>query len=260
MKRLDVKNPFGAPVWYKEITGSTMDDARSLCDAGSPHGTVIVAGSQTQGVGRSGRVWVSPKGNLTFTVLLRYPQKTIPAAPALRAGLAAARALESCFPVLRCAIKWPNDILLRHNDRWRKVSGILAAASGGAVFIGIGVNLGADEFSPELRDKAVSIIPLLAAGGVQYSSRERVTLLEKILFYLRETLEGESWQSAIEARLYKKGEAVRFIAGAPPEYGFSDNAPARIFGTLSGIAKDGSLLLAVDGKITAFACGELDVY
>lgn len=123
-------------------TGSTNDDVAGLARAGAPEGTVLVAEEQTSGRGRLDRDWRSPpRAGLTFSVLLRPPA----AVPAHRrtwlpllAGIAVQRAVERLGEVPTW-LKWPNDVLL--GDDLRKVAGILVQAGGGAVVVGIGLNV-----------------------------------------------------------------------------------------------------------------------
>ena len=126
--------------------------------AGAPEGLCIVAREQTHGRGRQGRSWVSPRdAGLYFTVTLRptldletWPLITLATAVAVSEALR-----ESCK--LRTDIKWPNDILF--DDR--KLCGILAetveTSAGMACVVGIGLNLTAESFPPELEDRATSI-------------------------------------------------------------------------------------------------------
>ena len=92
---------------------------------------------QTAGRGRRGHTWQNAPGQaLYYTILFKEPLAD-PACLSLASGLAAARALEECFGV-RCALKWPNDLLLGG----KKVVGILCEGFSGAFVSGIGVNLG----------------------------------------------------------------------------------------------------------------------
>ena len=56
---------------------------------------------------------------------------------ALRVGLAAAEAIESCASEADVGIKWPNDLFIGP----RKVGGVLCEALGKAVVAGIGINV-----------------------------------------------------------------------------------------------------------------------
>jgi BirA family biotin operon repressor/biotin-[acetyl-CoA-carboxylase] ligase len=110
-------------------------------------GLVVWAHSQTGGRGRSGRIWVSPPGNVYASILVRAPE-TPRHAPEI--GFVTALAVRDTIldlprhnaapPVVAC--KWPNDVLVDG----KKVSGILtemATDPDGRTWIiaGVGINL-----------------------------------------------------------------------------------------------------------------------
>jgi BirA family biotin operon repressor/biotin-[acetyl-CoA-carboxylase] ligase len=76
----------------------------------------------------------------------------------LAVPLAVCEAAEHLRPDLQCKVKWPNDI----HVEGRKLAGVLIEArpQDGWAVIGIGLNLTIklDEFPPELRDTATSIL------------------------------------------------------------------------------------------------------
>jgi BirA family transcriptional regulator, biotin operon repressor / biotin---[acetyl-CoA-carboxylase] ligase len=122
-------------------TGSTNADLLGEASRGLEEGTVLVAGSQTAGRGRMGRQWVSPPGAaLTFSVLLRpaaVPQASRGWVPLL-AGVAVALAIREETGV-EASLKWPNDVQVNG----AKLAGILAEQAGGAIVVGIGLNVSA---------------------------------------------------------------------------------------------------------------------
>jgi BirA family biotin operon repressor/biotin-[acetyl-CoA-carboxylase] ligase len=144
-----------------EELASTSDLAKALADEGADHGTVVVAETQTAGRGRRGRAWVSPpRKNVYFSVVLR-PELPPPRATELTlvASLAICDALRQAG--VDAGIKWPNDVLARG----RKIAGILTELAAEPdrvhwVVLGVGVNVNAsrDDFPPELRDEATSIL------------------------------------------------------------------------------------------------------
>jgi BirA family biotin operon repressor/biotin-[acetyl-CoA-carboxylase] ligase len=247
---LQIKNPFGAPVYCKDTVTSTMDEARSFTD--EPSGTVIAAGEQTAGRGRSGRPWkMNREENLSFTVMFRYGEAAaIPLCLTLRTGLAVSRAVEDFAALVlgrplsgRVQIKWPNDVmLLDGNGRGRKAVGILTEADEGTVYVGIGVNVAQEAFPPELAGKACSIVQALSEPADQGAAalmmvEKRFTLLELVLSRLYEELETAdgnhrgTWREGLEERLYMKGQRVCFIPGLPEEISATasnaaDSAPA----------------------------------
>lgn len=140
-------------------TGSTNDDARQFAMEGAPHGTVIVAESQSSGRGRRGSQWISPPGRNLICSIIWRPSSALETWPRLTHAVAVAVA-ESIEEIgLQPQIKWPNDIYLSG----RKVCGILLESAGNAqgmfVVIGFGlnVNLRAEEFPSELTASATSL-------------------------------------------------------------------------------------------------------
>jgi BirA family biotin operon repressor/biotin-[acetyl-CoA-carboxylase] ligase len=117
--------------------GSTSDLALDAARAGAAEGATFRADIQTSGRGRHGRDWVSPKGNLYLSVLLR-PSRPKPEWPGLSlvAGLALHDALAGFRGAERVRLKWPNDVLF--DDR--KVAGLLLEVHDDAVILGCGVN------------------------------------------------------------------------------------------------------------------------
>jgi BirA family biotin operon repressor/biotin-[acetyl-CoA-carboxylase] ligase len=144
-----------APLEHFDSVGSTSDELKRRAAAGAPAWAVVTAEQQTRGRGRSGASWVSPRGNLHLSVLLRPsnagPQLSL---VPLLAGIAVASSLREYE--LRAEIKWPNDVLVED----RKIAGVLAEASTlgteVAIVLGIGIDVNADAGVP--------------AGGVSYAS------------------------------------------------------------------------------------------
>lgn len=142
-----LKLPEGYGLAWHEALDSTSEEAKRRAEAGASGPLWIVAESQTQGRGRYGRTWESPRGNLAATLLLT--EAMAPAKAALVsfiAALAVADMLDAYLPAL-ARLKWPNDVLIRG----RKIAGILleARAPQGRgepvawLAAGIGVNLAA---------------------------------------------------------------------------------------------------------------------
>jgi len=152
---------FGRNILFLREVGSTNDLAKELAGYGADEGTVVVAETQTAGRGRLDRGWVSPKGGLWFSVVLR---PKVRAGEAVRlvfvAGSAVAEVLRELYG-LKSETKWPNDVLVNG----RKVCGILTEMNTigekvNYVIVGIGVNANFDVekvFPEELRVIATSL-------------------------------------------------------------------------------------------------------
>lgn len=151
----------GRPVYFYEQTGSTNLEAKHLAEAGSPHGTLVVADMQTAGRGRRGRTWISPAGtNIYFTIVLK-PEFAPDRASMLTLVIAHAIARtfrDSLKLGDRVRIKWPNDIVIDG----RKSCGILTEMSVEQdyiqhVVIGVGINVRRQEFAPEIAERAIAL-------------------------------------------------------------------------------------------------------
>lgn len=132
-----------------------------------PDGTAVTADCQTAGRGRMDRSFQSPKGQgIYLSVLLRpsLPPDRLPPVTAL-AGVAVCAAVERVCGV-RPGLKWPNDPVLKG----KKLCGILTEMSLEAetgrvqsLVLGIGINVGQgpEDFSPEVREVATSLLQAL---------------------------------------------------------------------------------------------------
>lgn len=168
LSKLAPGHPWGGLLQYYPTLDSTNTLAKTLAAQGAPHGTVIVAGSQTGGRGRMGRSFHSPEGRgLYFSVILRpdcaagdLMHLTCAVAVAVRDAIARLTGLNP-------GIKWINDLVCGD----KKVAGILTELSlfpgsskVACAIVGIGINCRQreEDFPPELRSIAGSLA--MAAG------------------------------------------------------------------------------------------------
>lgn len=140
---------------------STNDVAKDLAKEGAPHGTVVLAETQTGGRGRGGNRWHSPPDiGLYLSILLR-PGADANAPAVLQITTAVGVAWAAMKRTGKAArIRWPNDVVMGG----RKVAGILAEAENAgtedAVFVvGIGMNVAhrREDFPADLRESATSL-------------------------------------------------------------------------------------------------------
>lgn len=141
MTEAHLPQPFALQAF--ESIDSTNDEAARQAAGGAPDSTVIWALEQTAGRGRRGRDWVSERGNLFASVLVRPncgPQHV--AEFTFMAANALAEAISNLLPGKAVTCKWPNDVLVDG----RKVAGILLEAETTAdgvpwLVVGLGVNV-----------------------------------------------------------------------------------------------------------------------
>jgi BirA family biotin operon repressor/biotin-[acetyl-CoA-carboxylase] ligase len=135
---------------YRDSADSTQSIAIALAekhadDDDDIHGTVVIAEQQSSGRGRMKRKWLSPRGGLWVSVVLR---PLIPTAVSTMLPFVAALAV--CDAVrqatgLPATLKWPNDVMVKG----KKAAGILLDLSAEAetvnyAVIGIGINANVD--------------------------------------------------------------------------------------------------------------------
>ncbi|MBI4690234.1 MAG: biotin--[acetyl-CoA-carboxylase] ligase [Nitrospirae bacterium] len=159
---MDLKDGFiGTEIVFLESIDSTNTFAMGLAGKGSPHGTVVIADTQTKGKGRSGRTWVSPpKGNLYMSIILRPEIEPKDATLlVIMAAVACAIAIKKTSG-LRVKIKWPNDLMVSD----KKLGGILTEMKSdfdritfAVIGIGINVNMEIKDFPQDIRNIATSI-------------------------------------------------------------------------------------------------------
>ncbi len=271
-KRIRAYLPARVPVYAFLELGSTMELAHELAKTNAPHGTLVLAARQTQGKGRLGRVWNSPKGGLYCSILLR-PERPAAEAPQLSlvAGLAAAEAIRE-LTGLSPSIRWPNDLLLGR----KKVAGILAEGSRlpgpPRPQAGAGKAQGNNLERSSLEPRALNLEPVVIVGiGVNITTRlkelpkEATTLAafgaECELFRLAGLVHQRlsAWYDTWAARGFAPirealrpwighfGQPVHITAGAE-----------EFEGTASDLDESGRLLVRLDaGLIRPFEMGEV---
>jgi BirA family biotin operon repressor/biotin-[acetyl-CoA-carboxylase] ligase len=247
-------------------TGSTNADLAAVARAGAPEGTVLVAERQTAGRGRLGRSWQSPpRSGLAVSVLLRpgQPSAASPGVSSARfgwlpllAGVALAEAVRRVSTV-DAVLKWPNDLLLRHDGAERKCAGVLAEAvpANGeqepAVVLGMGLNtsLRADELP---RPDATSLVLAGAEADRDPVLRAVLRSLERWYTTWR-TAAGDAVSSGLrDAYVFHCGTIGRLVELHLPDGG-------RLRGTAEDIDDGGRLVVrsADSGERRVVAAGDV---
>jgi BirA family biotin operon repressor/biotin-[acetyl-CoA-carboxylase] ligase len=221
--RMRAAGIIGRTIVYRTETVSTNTLAMELAQQGASEGTVVAAETQTGGKGRLGRTWISPRGDLAFSVILR------PALPAHKAplitlmGAVAVAAAIRGMTGIAAGIKWPNDILIVG----KKACGLLTELSAEQdrirhVVLGVGVNVNSDRasFPADVRERSAS---LSATAGAPL---DRTKLLAEILAgldhaYQRFLADG---QSVLVAWREMNVTLGRRVAVSGPDGTFEGNA------------------------------------
>jgi BirA family biotin operon repressor/biotin-[acetyl-CoA-carboxylase] ligase len=151
----------GRHVVHADALPSTMNEAFRLAEAGAVEGTLVIAETQTQGRGRMGRVWSSPRGKGIYMSLILRPScaPTDAARLTLTAAVAVAEGLQRSTGI-EALIKWPNDLLVDG----RKLCGILTemrAETDRVSFIVLGIGVNVNNSPQQLLPEGISIRQIL---------------------------------------------------------------------------------------------------
>lgn len=234
---------------FLDSVDSTNDRLKQIADD-SPNGTAVIAACQTAGRGRLGRNWLSRPGEgAWFSVLVKDERLTSVNAGGLVfcCALAAADVLRTICGQ-KILIKWPNDLILNG----KKLCGILCESGYDGdtlrwAVCGIGINLNAESFPPEL-PFATSL--LIETGLVTDSRQVALDTLARFDAYT-EILYNDgqeklvSMVAPVSATL---GREVRAVSSA-----------AELVGTAEALLPDGSLLISTAHGKVSVRSGEVNV-
>ena len=241
----------GREIHLYSVTASTNTLAMEMASKGAPEGTALVAETQTSGKGRLGRKWISPKGNLYLSVVLRpnIPTHKAPLITLMGAVAVASAIRKTCG--VQASIKWPNDILVSG----RKVGGLLTEMSAEpdrirhiALGIGVNVNMELDELPSEVRESATT---LAAATGKKI---DRTLLLQQLFRELDSRYQGFLTS---EADMLREWEALNTTIGRKVAVsGLSET----LEGLAQGIDSEGRLIIKLeDGSVRQVASGDVTI-
>ena len=244
--------PFAGLVHFYPTLTSTNLTAKELALAGAPHGTTVIAETQTGGRGRYTRSFFSPKGGLYISIILHpdrlhFSEITSVTAFSAVAVCDAIQAVSGRIP----QIKWVNDVFLDG----RKVCGILTegvtdleTGSLGWIVVGIGINAVGKQtdFPPELREIVTTVFEEAPASGIR--CRLAAELINRIAGCDPMPKESALYEN-YRKRLMMLGQTVTVVQGE------------RTYPALAvDIDNAGHLILqTADGKQTALSSGEIRI-
>lgn len=223
---------------------------------GLPNGSCVTAQIQTAGRGRRGRNWVTQLGgSLAFSLLWRFHTGASGLSGlSLVVGLALLQALHAeGFNDVQ--LKWPNDLLVRQQDRWHKLGGILIELQGdmegpSTAVIGIGLNLALDAEAQRQIEQPVIGLNQLADTSVNPNRLLGVCLRQLVSHLNRFTEHGfavfkDAW---VQHHAFHHQPVDLHLANGQV-----------LSGQVMGVAEDGGLLVQTAQGIQRFHAGELSV-
>ena len=229
---------------YLDTAASTNDYAKVLAQQGAPHGTAVLAKSQTAGRGRMGRSFLSPEGGLYLSLILRPKEK----AEALM-SLTAVLALAACDAVeevcgLRPGVKWINDLVVNG----KKLAGILTelqlTPDGHVEYAICGIGVNCAGVPAEVRDIATS---LLDETGCETDLSRLAVAMARHMTNACNTVKDPVHMEKYRKNCVTLGKTVRVLG--------KDEYEA----TALDVDDDGALLVCKDGQVRRVFSGEVSV-
>lgn len=238
---------------FKEVTGSTNNDAKQLADEGAPEGTLVIAENQLMGKGSKGRGWFSHHGTGIYNSLILRPNISLRSAQCITilTSVAAAEAIVQSTGI-EPTISWPNDLFLNG----KKVAGVLTELRADTesieyAVVGLGINVNTPKFvfSKDLKEVATSLS--------EFAKKEfsRIDLLTCYLKYLQ-----KYYQLLLEDRfdlIIQRWKKMADIMGKRVTVKLVNRT---ISGTVVDVDGEGVLIIRDDsGKLQRLISGDMRI-
>lgn len=235
-----------AEITIFQATDSTSTQAKKALSDGLASNAIFAAVEQTNGRGRFGKSFFSPKSTGLYFSIVLHPDAPLRDSVAITAAAAVAvcEVIESATKK-HPQIKWVNDIFISD----KKVCGILTEAisdfeSGRvqSVIVGIGINLTTEQFPEEIRDIAASV------GERLDKNRFIAETFNRLKAYC-ECIEDKQFMQKYRDRSYVLGRCITF------------NRNGRDYvATAQSISDDGALSVITDeGEEMLLQSGEISI-
>lgn len=234
-------NRLGKSIHAFDEHDSTQDYANALPNIESMHGTIVIAGKQKMGKGRMGRSWISPKGGLWMSIILR-PEFNVNSIvfTQFMGALAIAEAIMEVTNI-KCTLKWPNDVLINE----KKVCGILVdvnlESKDKIIVMGVGLNANIETslVNDDLTENSIEATSLKKEHGDDIDLVHLTkAIIDRIEYYYYDFLSTGKTLEIIN--LWKKNSD---IIG---KRGIVYDRNEMVVGKVTDIDKDGSLLMKLD--------------
>ncbi|MFP3984929.1 MAG: biotin--[acetyl-CoA-carboxylase] ligase [Candidatus Bathyarchaeia archaeon] len=242
----------GYKICHYKTVSSTNHLAKEIAKKSNEEKTVILAENQTSGKGRLGRHWVSPKGGIWLSIILR---PKISPREALKltfiASSAVAKTIQNTFG-LEAQVKWPNDVFVNR----KKISGILTEATTQEslvefVVLGVGINanVNLNSFPNDLRRTVTSLKHEL---GREVKKRPLIKTLLQNFEHNYKRLQRGMWHT-----LLQEWKSMAMFLGEQVEIAsFGEN----FAGKALDVDQDGALIIRLDnGELRRVITGDVTV-
>ena len=254
LSQLSTECPWRDTLYWYDTIDSTNTKAKALAKDGAPHGTVLIAGSQTGGRGRLGRSFSSPAGMGVYLSVILRPN----CPPEDLMHLTCAAAVAMCDAVERTAgihprIKWTNDLVFEK----KKLGGILtelcpdpntALVDYGIIGIGINCCQTKLDFPSDIQNIAASLSMVsgktIRPSCLAAAMIEALVDMDRTLFTEKEHIMDRYRKDCITL-----GQDILLVRGEDS-----------LYGTAVDLDAEGGLIVRfADGSVKTVTSGEVSV-
>ncbi len=194
---------------------------------------IIVSGrSQTSGIGRCNRKWISHDGGLFTTIIFKNIK--LPQPLSLYVSFSICKFLRRKYNI-DALIKWPNDLIVEN----RKICGILIDTlwfeSKEIIFTGIGINYN-NVLPRKIEDNEVMSLSEILGHTIDFESCNEARVLAEMISDLKNE---RGWLDEYREKSYLTGRNIKALIDGKNE----------ISGRVAGISDTGALTLECGAEI-----------
>jgi BirA family biotin operon repressor/biotin-[acetyl-CoA-carboxylase] ligase len=243
----------GKKVYYFDSVDSTQNFASSIAKNPDEAGSVVIAETQSSGKGRLGRTWVSPRGGIWMSIVLRptFDISKITLIP-LAAAVALSNAIFKTLK-LKTKLKWPNDVTLNG----KKIAGMIIDAKVESsriesLILGVGVNF---RTNPKEIEKKIKPKENFYGVSTLLKKTDKTKPAELVQSFLEElekilsSLNDEKTRSIIAQWTKRSSTIGRAVT--------IDTHDGKVAGNAIKLDKDGSLIVRQGSKQIKVTVGDV---
>lgn len=245
------KNMDTTLIQVHDTIDSTNNLAKELAVSGAKHGTVVIANEQTNGRGRYGKVFESPKDTGIYMSLIIKPSHFPSIDPSLMTAYSAVVVSDVLSQLTGEAIgiKWVNDLFLNG----KKVCGILTEAVTNLetglldwIVVGIGINVSTEptDFSQSVQSVATSLV-----NDKRVTRNEIAAEIINQFFIRAQDIDQSTMMQSYRDKSIVLGKTVSVVSGTHHEIAHVED-----------ILNNGSLLIKqMNGDVKEIRFGEVSL-
>lgn len=243
----------GKKIYYFDSIDSTQKFATSISKNQNECGTVVISEIQKAGKGRQGRIWISPKGGIWLSIVLRpsFDVGKVTLMP-FAAAVALSNAIQKTLGITT-KLKWPNDLTFKG----KKVAGMIIDASIEStriesLVLGVGINFRVD---PSQIEKKIRHSPNFYGAATLVDQKDKskpAKLVQSFLEELEKTLTlftSDKIQIIINQWMKKSSTIGKTISVTTQDQTISGKAVK--------LDRDGALIIKQNSKLIRVTTGDL---